>query len=267
MNDIFERVVELKKERRSFCLTTLIKEEGSSPRDLGTRMLVFPDGKIDFTIGGGALEKLVIKDALVGFKKKENFTKKYNLTKNDIKGEIPTGMYCGGNVEVLFEYFYPEEILIIFGAGHVAKAIAKLCNVLKFPYIIVDNRKDYAKKEYFPGVSEVVRSNYKESFKNLSIDENTYIIIVTYCHQFDSVCLEESLKTKAKYIGMIGSQNKVKTILKEIKKKGIKIDNRVYSPVGLDIGGNSPEEIALSIVSEILKVKYNLTGKSMRELL
>jgi len=267
MKDIFERIFELKRERRVFCLTTLIKSDGSSPRDLGARMIVYPQGDIEYTIGGGALEKLVVEDAVNGFKERKNFTKRYNLVKKELEEGTPTGMACGGIVEVLFEYFYPEEILIIFGAGHIARAISEIAGLIGLSFIVVDNRKVFAKKEFFPEAVDVIYEDYKESFKKLNIDKNTYIVIVTYAHQFDSVCLEEALKTEAKYIGMIGSKNKVKTVFKEIEGKGLKIDERVHAPVGLDIGGKTPGEVALSIMAEIVKIKNRGSGKSMRELL
>jgi xanthine dehydrogenase accessory factor len=149
----------------------------------------------------------------------------------------------------------------------VGRKIAELCEVLNIPYWIIDNREEFARKELFPGAMNVVLADFKESFKALPIDEKSSIVIVTYGHKFDGVCLEGSLGTRAGYIGMIGSKRKVKTLLDGLSSRGLDVhDDRIYAPIGLDLGDSTPEEIGISVLSEILKIKSGGTGKHMRDL-
>lgn len=266
MMDIFLRVSDLRKEGKPFALATLVYSDGSTPRNAGARMLIFPDRSIEGTIGGGALEQRVIGDALNLIKEGRSERFKYDLGMDE--KDIPLGMICGGKVEVLIEAFQNETKIFIFGAGHVARKLAELCGALNYFYWIIDNREAFAREELFRDAAGVVCSEFSESFAGLPIDGKSYLIIVTYGHKYDGVCLEAALKTEACYIGMIGSKKKVSTLLGTLSKKGVNIkDPRIYSPIGLDLGGNTPEEISISIISEIVKVKSEGSGRHCRELL
>jgi xanthine dehydrogenase accessory factor len=264
MSDIFLRVNELMRRGTLFALATIVHSEDSAPRHVGTRMIVFPDGSIEGTIGGGALEKRVIADAgkLLSAGKSKRFT--YDLGKGE-EG-TPLGMLCGGQVEVFIETFGSRMKIFIFGAGHIGKMLAQLCTILKIAYWVIDNREEYARKELFTSAVDVVHSEFAESFSHLPIDESSYLVIVTYGHRYDGVCLEAALKTNARYIGMIGSRSKVKTLFKSLSDKGVDVkDQRIYSPIGLQLGDNSPEDISISILSEILKVNSGRTGQHGRQ--
>jgi len=267
MKDIFQRIAELRKEGRAFALVTIVKTEDSTPRSLGTRMIVYPDKTIEGTIGGGVLEKRIISDALKLLAEGKSERLIYDLGKD--KKDIQLGAICGGKAEVFIEAFYNNKIKIfIFGAGHVGKKFAELCSIVNLSYWIIDNRESYAHEELFPGAMGVLHSEFIESFSKLPIDENSYLVIVTYGHQYDGVCLGAALKTNASYIGMIGSKNKVKTLLESLSKNGVNTkDPRIYAPIGLHLGNNSPEEISISILSEILKIKSGGSGKHLRGLM
>ncbi len=264
MSDIFLHVYELMQRGTNFALAMIVYSADSAPRHVGTRMIVFPDGSIDGTIGGGALEKRVIADA--GKLLSEGKSKK--LTYDLGKGEegTPLGMLCGGQVEVFIETFGSRMKMFIFGAGHIGRMLAQLCTALKISHWVIDNRAEYARQELFTGAVDVVHSEFAESFSRLPIDDNSYLVIVTYGHRYDGVCLEAALKTNARYIGMIGSRNKVKTLFKSLSEKGVNVkDQRIYSPIGLQLGDNSPEDISISILSEILKIKSGRTGEHGRQ--
>jgi len=266
MEDIFFRVGELIKKGKKFALATIVHSDESTPREIGARMIIFPDKKSEGTIGGGILEKTVIEDSvkLLEQGKSERFT--YDLGKNG--KDLPLGSLCGGKTEVLIEVFKTESKIFIFGAGHIGKKLAEVCRILSLPYWIIDDREEYAKKELFPEAADVIHSNFERSFSQLPIDENSYIIIVTYGHKHDGVCLKKALNTKARYVGMIGSRNKVKILLETLSKNGVNIkDPRIYAPVGLQLGDKTPQEISISIMAEILKIKSGGTGKHWRELL
>jgi xanthine dehydrogenase accessory factor len=264
--NIFQRIADLHQERAPFALATLIHAEESTPRNTGARMVIFPDGTTEGTIGGGALEKLVTEDGvrLLGEGKSERIH--YDLGTG--KKGVATGMICGGKVEVLIESFSSFSRLFIFGAGHVGRMLAELAEVLGMAYWVIDNREEYTGRELFPGAAGVLHAEFSESFEQLPIDENSFIVIVTYGHQFDGVCLEGALETDARYIVMIGSRKKVRTILDNLGKKGVNVqDERVYAPVGLELGDSSPEEIGISILAEILKIKSGGSGVHMRDTL
>jgi xanthine dehydrogenase accessory factor len=226
-------------------------------------MIIHPDGNTEGTVGGGALEKKVTEDAQQFLREGKSGPVEYDLGKG--QEGVPTGMICGGRVQVLIESFYTDMKLFIFGAGHVGKKIAELARVVGIAYWVIDNREAYAREEYFPGAVEVLHTEFEESFSTLPIDEKSYLVIVTYGHRFDGTCLENAIKTNARYIGMIGSRKKVETLLKSLEEKGINVqDNRIYAPVGLELGDSSPQEIGISILAEILKLKSGGSGKHMR---
>jgi xanthine dehydrogenase accessory factor len=229
-------------------------------------MLVYPDGSIAGTVGGGASEYLVIKEALEAIKEGKSRLIGYALAleAGDLKA---TGAVCGGEVQMFIEVISRPFNLIILGGGHVGLKLSELCGFLDVPNIIVDNRKDYALKERFPYAVRVIFGDYAKVWDELSVNENTCIVILTHGHIHDGVCLERALSTNAKYIGMIGSAQKVKEKFLKLREQGKDPaeDKRVFSPIGLDLGGNTPAEIALSIMAEILKLEYGRSGKHMRE--
>ncbi len=263
--NIFERVAEIQKEDKIFALATLVYTSSGTPRKIGARMIVYEDGSIEGSVGGGALEKQVIQDALKLMRegKSERFV--YDLTEQN--KETSLGMACGGSTEVLIESFGKKEKLFVFGAGHIGRKLAGLCEIIEMPCWVVDNREDFAKEDFFPDSTHVVFSDFEESFSRLPIDEESFVVIVTYGHNYDGICLKKALDTKARYIGVIGSKSKVRAIKKKLSSEGIDVtDERIFSPIGLHIGNHTPGEIAVSIIAEILKIKSGGSGKHFREL-
>jgi xanthine dehydrogenase accessory factor len=262
--DLFLRISELRRIGKPFALATVVHAEESTPRSIGARMIVLTEGSIEGTVGGGALEKMVIENAIRMLAENRSERVVYDLGTGR-KG-VATGMICGGRVEVLIESFRPGTTLFIFGAGHVGRKLAELADLVAIPYWMVDNRETYAVEELFPGAMGVVCAEFRESFARLPIDENGHLIIVTYGHQYDGLCLEEALKTPARYIGMIGSRKKVVGILESLSAKGVPVnDERIFAPIGLELGDDSPGQIGISILAEILKLTSGGSGRHMRE--
>ena len=258
----FEQLQELKETKEPFVIATVIKSEGSSPSEVGSSMIVFNDGRTKGTVGGGELERQAIEHAIRFLKEGKSGTVAFDLDASGDSSQI-TGMVCGGKVEIFFDVWSPPLKLVVFGAGHIGKKLAQISNVLKWKCVVVDDRRKFAEEIKKFG-AEAINAPYAKSFDRLDIDNSTAVVIVTHGHIHDAKCLEESLKTKAFYIGMIGSKTKVKLTFDKIHKKGIKIDKRVYSPVGLELGGESPEEIALSIAAAIMKVKNGGSARHLR---
>ncbi len=251
MKAIYEKLNQALQQNRSGVLLTVIDVKGSSPGKVGSKMLVFADGEHYGTVGGGQIEYLAIQDALQNQSKSFPWRKSYLLSED-------AGMLCGGKVEILFEPFGYRERLIIFGAGHVGSALAQLAPKANFYTIVVDNRPEYAQAERLPQAHQVLCGDYDQILKELTFDENTYIMVVTHGHGFDQVIADYCLTQPFKYLGVIGSRKKAKTFFKQLAEAGHSEEQiaRVFMPVGFDIGAETPFEIALSIMAELIAVRY-----------
>jgi len=179
------------------------------------------------------------------------------LVRFDLAGnEVPEAA-AGGRVDIFFEPVTYPETLYIFGAGHIAKPLAAIGDILGFRVVVIDPRTELNNRERFPDAGSLVTDDLLNSFPELNIGENDYIVICTPSHQLDEDYLNLALATKAKYIGMVGSRRKMATIRERLTAKGIPVERLdfVHSPIGLDIGAETPEVIALSIVAEIIAVR------------
>ncbi|SDY87952.1 xanthine dehydrogenase accessory factor [Proteiniborus ethanoligenes] len=252
---VLEKITEQIKENKSVALATIINVEGSIPGKKGGMMAVFKDGTTFGTVGGGKVELLTINSAKACIESGES--KLFSFGLNDEPGGIQ--MQCGGRVEVFIKVFIPEHRLIIVGGGHLGHSLYKLGKFLNFHTVIFDEREEYCCVERFPDADELYPGNIEEGLKNYNIDENCYIIIVTHGHKYDELALKAVLDRGAKYIGMVGSVKKTKHIMDVMRSLGIPKETleTVYSPVGIDLGGQSPQDIALGIMAEIILVKNN----------
>ncbi len=246
-------------------VVTVLEVKGSSPGKEGAMMAVFSDGSILGTVGGGALEYEFIKEALKAIKENKSFEKSFELTE---KGSLH--MKCGGFVRAYIKVFAKREKLLIMGGGHLGAELYTLGKFLNKYVVIFDDREEFANRERFPEADEIILGKMKETVKNYSIDENSYIIIVTRGHENDKECLKAILDKKVfpKYIGMVGSRGKVLSTYKELLDEGYLKEElkKIYSPIGLDISSSEPKEIALGIMAEITAVKNQKTGEHMRDI-
>ena len=245
-------------------VVTVLEVKGSSPGKEGSMMAVFSDGSILGTVGGGALEYEFIQEALKAIKENKSYEKSFELTE---KGSLH--MKCGGFVRAYIKVFAKREKLLIMGGGHLGAELYTLGKFLNKYVVIFDDREEFANKERFPEADEIIFGKMEETVKNYSIDENSYIIIVTRGHENDKECLKAILdkKVSPKYIGMVGSRGKVLSTYKELLDEGYSEEElkKIYSPIGLDISSSEPKEIALGIMAEITAVKNQKTGEHMRD--
>lgn len=241
-------------------MVTVVSTDGSVPREVGAKMLVFEDGSIEGTVGGGALEAMAIKSAVEALKAGRSGKEAFTLEPKKL------GMYCAGKVEVFVDVFKRSLRLIILGGGHVAERLGKVAAGAGIPYVVADDRPQFANEKRFPEASQVLVGRPQDLVKDLVKHPEDYVAIVTRCHAFDIECLAEALKTGAPYIGLIGSRAKIKQVFAILNKRGVhpESDGRVYSPIGLDLGDKTPGTIAVSVVSEILKLKNAASGGHMR---
>lgn len=250
--DIYDEIQLLKKEGKAGALVTVIETKGSTPRETGAKMIVVEDGTIRGTIGGGCVEGQVWEEAKEIIKKGGLKILEFDLLDDELEEE---GQMCGGKMKVLIESLSLQKNVIIFGAGHISLYLAKLCKMLDFNVTVLDDRDEYASEERFPEADNIIVSKFEGAFEKIEVSQNTFIVIVTRGHKYDKMMLEESLKTNAFYIGMIGSKSKLKGIFDSLRAKGFSDGDikKVHSPIGIPIHSESPQEIAVSIAGELIK--------------
>ncbi|PLX68783.1 MAG: xanthine dehydrogenase [Denitrovibrio sp.] len=258
--EIFEQLTNSIKSNRPVALVTVISHAGSTPGKEGSLMVVHKSGESYGSVGGGDLEYTIIKQAISCID--ENISSEYDYTL-DKTGEID--MACGGSVRIYIKVFPESQKLVIVGAGHIGSQLYKLALTQNFSVTVIDHREEFANRTRYPEATEVIVQDTSSALSEMQINENTYIAIATHSHECDEASLRAAIDSDAAYIGMIGSRKKVAGIKSRLEKDNIKTDSEnLFTPMGLDIASVKPEEIALSIMSEILLVKNSGTLRHMR---
>ena len=253
--DIFEEILRMRRAGRRGALATIVHTNGSIPSYESSRMLVRDDGTMAGTIGGGCVEAEVWAAAKEVMDAEQPRKMTFNLNHD---ADYDTGLICGGTLEVFVEPILPQPTLFIFGAGHVSLAVSRIASEAGFAIAVIDDRASFANAERFPMASEI-HTSYAQSFERIRPNSSSYLLIVTRGHKDDMRVLAWAVTSEARYIGMIGSKRKVISVYKALEKEGFAAEKfeRVHAPVGLDIGALSPEEIAVSIVAELIAVRRN----------
>ena len=254
MVHIYEEIAKMKAGGEGAALATVISSTGSTPAREASKILVKASGSTVGSLGGGELEARVCEKAQEVIKK--GIPERLHLS---LTGER-VDMICGGEIEVFIEPIVPPPALYIFGGGHVSFSLVEIARLLDFRITVIDDRPEFANPQRFPSVDDVIAEDFETAFPKLKIDKSSYIVIITRRHQYDELVLELALKTPAKYIGMMGSKAKIDTIFSHLLDKGVpgKLLNNVHAPIGLEIQARMPEEIAVSILAEIIKVRHSL---------
>jgi xanthine dehydrogenase accessory factor len=262
--DLFEEIVKMRRAGRRAALATIVHTNGSIPSYESSRMLVREDGSIAGTIGGGCVEAEVWAAAKEVMHKESPRKMVFNLNN---EASYDSGLICGGTLEVFVEPILPQPMLYLFGGGHVSMAVAKSASVAGFGIAVVDDREAFANKERFPMAQEIYAS-YEDAFEKIHPNAASYLVIVTRGHKEDMRALAWAVRTEARYLGMIGSKRKVLSVYKALENDGYKPEEfeRVYAPMGLEIGALSPEEIAISIVAELIAVRRNAESGTHKKL-
>ncbi|WP_138159151.1 XdhC family protein [Peptoniphilus catoniae] len=334
MKNLLKRIIEETDKGKDLILMSVVSSSGSTPREAGSRMLLFDDGTIYGTIGGGSVEYNSIKYGKTFLKDKESGTHSFMLTQNEVED---IGMVCGGTVVINFYYighknlelidgfksaytwannnenfiivespnkgisfiegdevkgslpedltkkikealkerskskiiidyeeskFFVEEIkrkirVILFGAGHVSQALAPILSYLDFNVLVCDDREEFITKERFPSASERILIDFSKVSDYIDIGANDYLCVLTRGHKYDEVIQAQALKTKAPYIGVIGSRRKKKSVDMRLKERGFsdKDIERIVSPIGIDIACETPREIGISIAAQLIDLR------------
>jgi len=252
--DLYDEIVRLRKLGQKCAIATIVQVNGSIPSFESAKILVREDGSFMGTVGGGCVEAEVWHAAREVIETEKPRHLSFSLGQDAAYDE---GLICGGQLNIFVEPIIPQPRAFIFGGGHVSKGISKIATLAGFSTSIIDNREAFANKERFPEAEATYAQEYEEVFEQLPVNSSSYIVIVTRGHRDDMRVLRWAVNTPAKYIAMIGSKRKTISVVHELEKEGLPREafERVFAPMGLEIGAELPEEIAISVVAEMIAVR------------
>ena len=249
--DVFEELVEIRRRGHKAALCTIVEVEGSIPSFQSAKMLIREDGSMVGTIGGGCTEAEVWNAAREVMETEKPRMLSFRLNQ---EAAYDNGLICGGQLNVYVEPVLPIPTAYIFGGGHISKSLSKVASLAGFRTAVIDDREQYANAERFPEAVEVYADDYENVFPKLEVSSSTYLIIVTRGHRDDMRVLRWAAQTEARYVAMIGSKRKTIEVAKQLVREGVPSEKlaRVHAPMGFDIGAVTPEEIAVSVVAEMI---------------
>lgn len=262
MPSIYQALAELESRGEEAVLCTIVRSRGSTPRRTGSKMLVYSDGRFTGTVGGGEVEARVIEQALEALRDGAPRLLAYEMN-NPAQGDPGV---CGGQLEVYVEPVQPKAELLVIGGGHVGKALAHLAGWLGFRVIVSDDRAEFCTPEANPDADAFLPYPMAEIPQHHVLRPQTYIVLTTRGVTVDVPGLPALLNSPAAYIGVIGSRRRWLLTRKALAEAGVAEETlaRVHSPVGLELNAETPEEIAVSIMAEILMLRNGGTGKTMK---
>lgn len=258
---IYKAIAELEEKNYIGALCTVVRSQGSTPRRSTSKMLVYPDGNFIGTVGGGEMESRVIGEAINAMQDGKARILEYSFT--DPKRGDPG--VCGGQVEIFVEPIMPKAQLVVIGVGHVGKAVVHLAKWLGFYVVASDDRPEFCNPEATPGADTYYAVPLSELSQHMNITPWTYLVLTTRGVNVDVGGLPRLLDSPAAYIGVIGSRRRWTTARKQLLEKGVPVEKleRVHSPMGLELNAETPEEIAVSILAEIIMLKQGGDGQVM----
>ena len=257
--EVFQAVGEALQQGEPAALVTIIRTQGSTPQRVGAKMLVFADGRSIGTIGGGCYENDAFWKARKALETRKPLVARYELA-DDIAEE--SGLICGGQMEVYIEPLEAAPQLYLVGAGHVSYHLARLAATVGFRIHVLDDREKYANLERFPDATEAIVDSIPEWLQKATLPANAYVVILTRGHRYDLDALRALAPRDLRYLGLIGSRAKIARLYDALREESVPADQlqKVHAPVGLNIGAVSPQEIAVSILAELIAIKYGRLG-------
>lgn len=257
---IYNEIQNALKQGERVAVATVVKTIGAAPCGVGTKMLVRADGSTSGSFSGAKVDAQVAQAAQEALRDSQPRLIHVHLDADQAVGS------CGATLELFIEMLHPEPRLIIAGAGYVAQALSKLALNLDFRIVVVDDRRDLADPHAFSDRVQLTFGDIPQAIRELEPDEASWIVVVTRGHHLDKDALRAALETHARYVGMIGSPGKIKNIFRDLLKEGIARERleQVHSPIGLDLGAETPDEIALSIAAEMVMLRNHASGAPLK---
>lgn len=254
MADLYEEIVRLRKQGSQGALATIVRHLGSTPRKDNAKMLIRDDGSSLGSVGGGCVEAEVWSKAQEVIASGRANLLKFTMSEEDAEKD---GLICGGTVEIFIEPILSDPQLIIMGAGHLGQAVARLAGPVGFQVVVLDDRESFASRDRFPDADRLIVSPFELGLDHLKVRKNSYILVVTRGHSHDQLATESAVQTDASYVGLVGSRRKIKIIVEKLLEKGLAPETlrKLYAPIGLDIGSETPEEIAISVMAELIALR------------
>ncbi|MGB9641136.1 MAG: XdhC family protein [Anaerolineales bacterium] len=262
MPSIFQALAEIERNQQAGALCMVVRSQGSTPRHTSSKMIVFPDGQIIGTIGGGEVERRVIEEAKQAIQDGNPRILTYNMV-DPARGDPGV---CGGQLEVYVEPILPKPMIAVLGAGHVGKALAALAHWLGFRVAVWDDRADLCNPDNIPDADQYLVCPIQELADKLVFTSQSYLVLTTRGADLDVEGLPRLLDKPAAYIGVIGSRRRWALTKKKLLEKGVSEEllQRVTSPIGLELNAETPEEIAVSIMAEIIMLRNGGHGGRMQ---
>lgn len=258
--NIYNEIQASLKHGQRVAVATVVKTIGATTCGVGTKMLIRADSSTSGTFSAAKVDAQVAQEAMQSLRDGESRLIHAHLEPDQAVGS------CGGTLELFIEVLHPEPRLIIAGAGYVAQALARLASNLDFRIVVVDDRRDLADPHSFGDKVQLTFGDIPQTIHELEPDEASWIVIVTRGHNLDKDALRAALETHARYVGMIGSPGKIKNIFRHLLEEGISREQleKVHTPIGLDLGAETPDEIALSIAAEMVMLRHNASGRPLK---
>ena len=265
MKDVFAAALKATQDGEPAALVTVVSTEGSTPQKAGAKMVVYADGRIVGTIGGGCVEAEMTWRARQTIEEHRSQVASYELTA-DQAGE--DGLICGGRMEVFIEPIEGTPTLCLFGAGHVAQPLARMAKSAGFRVEVADDRVKFANRERFPDADLVIVEEFATAAQRMTLGPNTYAIVVTRGHKGDEEALAGCLGKGLRFLGLLASRPKFVHIAAALEERGVSTEElaTIHSPLGLQLGAVTPEEIAVSILAEMIAVRRGVAPAEVRSL-
>lgn len=262
--DLYQEIVALRERGERAAVATIVRRLGSTPRKDAAKMLIREDGTASGTVGGGCVEAEVWQVAKHVIETGRPRLVQYELTEEDAENE---GLICGGTVEIFVEPIVPDPHLLILGAGHLGQAICRLAAGVGFQVTVMDDRPDFASPDRFPEARELRVQSFESTLEGSGLGPESFILIVTRGHRHDQLATEQAIRTDAGYVGLVGSRRKIKLIVEALLEKGYGPERfrNLYAPIGLPIGSDTPEEIAVSVVAELIAIRKGVHRRSEKQ--
>jgi len=264
--EFYEQILKAKKENKIYAVASVVQTEGNTPRKPGAKMLVFSDGSISGSVGGGIVEKQAIADCLAAMKSGKTLLKTYSAFSQEV---VDKGMVCGNNMTIFIEPGEQLPYLYLCGCGHVAQAVLPLAKTLGYYVVAVDARDISGYEDALKAADELHILESFDQIGNLDFVSGASFIVCSFSHKTDGDILNVVLGQRPIYVGMLGGKPKIKALFTKLRENGYSEETlmRVHAPIGLDIGGETPAEIAVSIMAEVLAARNGGSCRPMRDIL